>query len=800
MADADGMVRIVPSDREARETLRAVVAQRAASSSTSSSPTNGRRRRSPAWSRPSSTRTTRTARSTTSTLADADHLAHAALAHWQLGARRAPATPIVRVHTPTVASEGWDAPHTMIDIVNDDMPFLVDSVTMAIDRHDLGIHLVVHPVLDVQRADDGALVALGPGARDRRRESWVHVEVDRETSADDPRRGARRPRARARRRARRDRRLAEDARRRRRGRRRARRQPAADRSRRARRGPGAACGGWPISTSRSSATASTTSSATPTAATCLRAVPGSGLGILRPRQPARDRHRGRSRVGQLLAAPGRDPRQGARADAARAHEGQRALDRAPPDLPRLRRREALRRRRQRDRRAPLPRPLHVVGLHREPDRHSGAAPQGLRRDRALAVRAREPRLQGSDRDPRELPARRPLPDRRVDALRHRDRDPRPAGAAARAHVRAPRAVRPLRLVPRVRAPRSLQHAGSHPHRRRADRRVRRVELRVERAPVGVGARPPALRAARRSRPIRSTRSVDVPRTWRRASPPRRGRGPTTCATRSWPRTARKTASTCCDRGAPRSRPSYQEDFPAADAVADLAVLAALDADGAPPLAVRLEGARRPPRPRALRPRRAAVALRGAAAPHEHGRDRRRRASVHDHAGRPAGPLDQALPAARPGDARRPARTTSSKTRSSRSRPATPKTTCSTSSCCSPVLSWREVVAAPRVQPLPAPGRHAVQPDLRRDHARRAPRDRAPADRSCSRARFDPAHQRDRRRHRRRSSAEITEELDAVASLDEDRILRALLHLVLATLRTNWFQTDDQRSARARASC
>ncbi|MDQ1475254.1 MAG: glutamate dehydrogenase, partial [Actinomycetota bacterium] len=38
--------------------------------------------------------------------------------------------------------------------------------------------------------------------------------------------------------------------------------------------------------------------------------------------------------------------------------------------------------------------------------------------------------------------------------------------------------------------------------------------------------------------------------------------------------------------------------------------------------------------------------------------------------------------------------------------------------------------------------------------------------------------------------EITEEIDAVTSLDEDRILRALLNLVLATLRTNWYQTGD----------
>ena len=38
--------------------------------------------------------------------------------------------------------------------------------------------------------------------------------------------------------------------------------------------------------------------------------------------------------------------------------------------------------------------------------------------------------------------------------------------------------------------------------------------------------------------------------------------------------------------------------------------------------------------------------------------------------------------------------------------------------------------------------------------------------------------------------EIGAALDAIASLDEDRILRALLHLAVATLRTNWFQTDE----------
>src|SRR6478735_9449491 len=109
-----------------------------------------------------------------------DDLAAAALAQWRLARVRQPGEAIVAVRAPAHG-------HTVVDIVNDDMPFLVDSVTMALDRHDLGIHLVLHPILRVRRAPDGELrgAALdgsgesGSGAATL--ESWLHIEVDRET-------------------------------------------------------------------------------------------------------------------------------------------------------------------------------------------------------------------------------------------------------------------------------------------------------------------------------------------------------------------------------------------------------------------------------------------------------------------------------------------------------------------------------------------------------------------------------------------------------------------------------------------
>nr|MBA2774848.1 NAD-glutamate dehydrogenase [Nocardioidaceae bacterium] len=98
----------------------------------------------------------------------------------------------VRVFTPAVEDDEWDAEgHTVIEVVTDDMPFLVDSVTMAITADDRPIHAVIHPQLLVRRDVTGQLLEVsdgdGPGAgitSDLVRESWMHIEVDRETDQD----------------------------------------------------------------------------------------------------------------------------------------------------------------------------------------------------------------------------------------------------------------------------------------------------------------------------------------------------------------------------------------------------------------------------------------------------------------------------------------------------------------------------------------------------------------------------------------------------------------------------------------
>ena len=111
-----------------------------------------------------------------------------ALAHRQLGEQRPQGRARVRVYTPTVDEHGWDPGHTMVEIVTDDMPYLVDSVTMELERHDISVHWVVHPQLGVRRDVAGELLAVGepydtPDAEGLN-ESWMHVEIDRQTDPD----------------------------------------------------------------------------------------------------------------------------------------------------------------------------------------------------------------------------------------------------------------------------------------------------------------------------------------------------------------------------------------------------------------------------------------------------------------------------------------------------------------------------------------------------------------------------------------------------------------------------------------
>lgn len=114
----------------------------------------------------------------------------AAMAHLRLAQERPVGTASVKVFTPTYENNGWSCGHTVVEVVTDDMPFLVDSVMGELTREGRGVHLLVHPVFAVRRDIAGRLIEVLPSpdiedaSHDVVRESWIHIEIDR--TSDDP--------------------------------------------------------------------------------------------------------------------------------------------------------------------------------------------------------------------------------------------------------------------------------------------------------------------------------------------------------------------------------------------------------------------------------------------------------------------------------------------------------------------------------------------------------------------------------------------------------------------------------------
>ncbi len=112
----------------------------------------------------------------------------AVLSHWNLARQRKLGEPNIRVYNPGYEEHGWQSTHTVVEVVTDDMPFLVDSISMEMTRHGLTVHLIIHPVVKVRRNRKGTLTKVVPAdveGADLVREAVMRFEVDRQNEADD---------------------------------------------------------------------------------------------------------------------------------------------------------------------------------------------------------------------------------------------------------------------------------------------------------------------------------------------------------------------------------------------------------------------------------------------------------------------------------------------------------------------------------------------------------------------------------------------------------------------------------------
>ncbi len=85
----------------------------------------------------------------------------------------------VRIFNPEHKSDGWNDPHTVIEILNDDMPFLVDSVLDELAESSIPIILLLHPVEKLKRlVKTGAVTEAEKGSVEVK-ESFIHVHIER---------------------------------------------------------------------------------------------------------------------------------------------------------------------------------------------------------------------------------------------------------------------------------------------------------------------------------------------------------------------------------------------------------------------------------------------------------------------------------------------------------------------------------------------------------------------------------------------------------------------------------------------
>ena len=104
---------------------------------------------------------------------------------------RLPGQTLIRIFNPEMKTDGWESPHTIIEMVNDDTPFLVDTATLTLSELKLGVHLIVHPVLRFKRDTQGKLTAVyrkkkqGRGKQWGQAESVMQFQVDRKTRPED---------------------------------------------------------------------------------------------------------------------------------------------------------------------------------------------------------------------------------------------------------------------------------------------------------------------------------------------------------------------------------------------------------------------------------------------------------------------------------------------------------------------------------------------------------------------------------------------------------------------------------------
>ncbi|MDP1573864.1 MAG: NAD-glutamate dehydrogenase [Coxiellaceae bacterium] len=110
-----------------------------------------------------------------------------AYSHWLMIAKRSCETAhCIRIFNPEIEKEGWHSTHTIVEIMMKDMPFIVDSARIAMNRLGFTVHLMIYMGgMKITRNAEGEVTAVAPfNALEKSQddiESPVYIEIDRQT-------------------------------------------------------------------------------------------------------------------------------------------------------------------------------------------------------------------------------------------------------------------------------------------------------------------------------------------------------------------------------------------------------------------------------------------------------------------------------------------------------------------------------------------------------------------------------------------------------------------------------------------
>lgn len=112
----------------------------------------------------------------------------ALFSHWNFIYQRAPMESKVRIFNPTLKDNGWQSKYSIIEVSHDDIPFLVDSIRMVLNRRNILIHLAIHcGGLKVVRDADNKIIKIVPVGENcpgSSAEAPIYFEIDKQTDPE----------------------------------------------------------------------------------------------------------------------------------------------------------------------------------------------------------------------------------------------------------------------------------------------------------------------------------------------------------------------------------------------------------------------------------------------------------------------------------------------------------------------------------------------------------------------------------------------------------------------------------------